>query len=526
MANKGKSSTKDNGPSEPLNEASEAGDVTLDAVDEKTNAVNEPSNGVDESTEAASVDVEISTQVLFSPSPTEWGDCELPLDTESLATPQAPPKSDAVPKVLCDMFNSGARFETAPKFTWNLRKEDKKARLRKELSVSFSVDTIVSSQEIIYGFDSAGIDVDEIISIQRRASNNTWVVSFRSPEAKNIALGVPSITIAGCVVFLGDCENRVQIVNIYEAPTELPDTVLIGRLSHYGKVFSFRRDRIAANIYNGVRTARMRVNVPIPSTIFVAGEPIRIWYPTQPKTCRRCGDPGHLVAQCSSTRCYNCERPGHRVEECDRPKLCGICLKEDHDVSICPFLLYSANVIVQPGDSLYSDVVESISEPAASPTYAGVASRSPEQVEAIKVAQAAAGSQQPPKKPVQKPKPRKKAASESPCAKSVEKKSAEQKIAELKVISESNRKQDRGADRERDHSRGRDAGRDRDRERDRASARDRERDHERHRGHDCSRERDRDRSGRRSQQHRESESSGEDSDYEYVKVKRKHRSRR
>ena len=189
MANKGKSSTKDNGPSEPLNEASEAGDVTPDAVDEKTNAVNEPSNGADESTEAASVDVEISTQVLFSPSPTEWGDCELPLDTESLATPQAPPKSDAVPKVLCDMFNSGARFETAPKFTWNLRKEDKKARLRKELSVSFSVDTIVSSQEIIYGFDSAGIDVDEIISIQRRASNNTWVVSFRSPEGKEHCVG-------------------------------------------------------------------------------------------------------------------------------------------------------------------------------------------------------------------------------------------------------------------------------------------------------------------------------------------------
>ena len=516
MANKGNSSPRDNGPSEAANEVLNSGDVTPDIVGED-NAVNTPSDGANE------MSMECATQVLFSPSPTEWGDCVVPLNDADLSTPQAPPNSDAVPKVLSDMFSSGARFETAPKFTWNLRKEDKKARLRKELSVSFSVDTIVTSQEIIYGFDAAGIDVDDIISIQRRASNNTWVVSFRSPEAKNIALGVPSITISGCTVFLGDCENRVQVVKIYEAPTELPDTVLIGRLCHYGKVFSFRRDRIAANIYNGVRTARMRVHLPIPSTIFVAGEPIRIWYPTQPKTCRRCGDPGHLVAQCSSTRCFNCERPGHRVEECDRPDLCRICLKDDHDVVDCPFLLYSANVIAQPSDSLYSDVVQTISPPAPSPSYAGVASRSPEQMEAIKAAKGTAGSQQPPKGPVRKPNPEKKQANDPPCAK--EKKSVEQKTAESRTSNDGNRKQTRRADRERDHSRGRDAGRERDRERDRASVRDRERDRERHRGRDHSRECDRDRSGRR-HHHHGSASSTEDSDYEFVKVKKKHHSRR
>ena len=147
----------------------------------------------------------------------------------------------------------------------------------------------MSSQEIINGFDAAGIDVDEILPIQQRASDNTWVVSFRSTNAKNVALGVLSVSIAGCTVFLSDCENRVMIVKIYEAPTELPDTVLIGRLSHYGKVFSFRRDRVAANIYNGVRTAKMQLNLPIPPTIFVAGGLIRIWYPSQPKMCIAAG---------------------------------------------------------------------------------------------------------------------------------------------------------------------------------------------------------------------------------------------
>ena len=250
--------------------------------------------------EEVSLDLE-STPILFSPSPANWGDCE-GCETGQVDSPETPSNELLnMPKALSDLFVSGARFETAPNFTW----QSERVRLRKELSVVFSVDTVVSSHDIIIGFDAVGIDPDEILSIQRRASSNSWCVSFRSPEVKNIALGVPSIKIAGCTVFLGDCENRVQIVKIYEAPAELPDTALIGRLSHYGKVFSFRRDRATAAIYNGVRTARMRINLPIPPTIFIAGEPIRIWYPTQPKMCRRCGDVNHVAAKCSSVRCYN-----------------------------------------------------------------------------------------------------------------------------------------------------------------------------------------------------------------------------
>ena len=113
------------------------------------------------------------------------------------------------------MFENGAKFSRVPEFTWSVEKDAKSAKLRKELSVSFSVDTVVSSQEILVGFDAAGIHIDLVISVQRRASNNTWVVAFKSPQAKNAALGVSSISIPGCTVFLGDCENRLQIVKIY-----------------------------------------------------------------------------------------------------------------------------------------------------------------------------------------------------------------------------------------------------------------------------------------------------------------------
>ena len=54
---------------------------------------------------------------------------------------------------------------------------------------------MVSSQDIIVGFDKAGIDVDSIVSIQQRASNNLWVVTFNSKAVKDAALNEPNITI-------------------------------------------------------------------------------------------------------------------------------------------------------------------------------------------------------------------------------------------------------------------------------------------------------------------------------------------
>ena len=109
------------------------------------------------------------------------------------------------------------------------------------------MDTVITSHNVIVGLDEAGVDIDDIASLQRRASNNSWVVTFRSKAVRDAAMNEQSIKVAGCHVLLGDCENRVSIVKIYELPDELPDSLVIGRLSHYGHVISFRRDR--KNIY-------------------------------------------------------------------------------------------------------------------------------------------------------------------------------------------------------------------------------------------------------------------------------------
>ena len=176
------------------------------------------------------------------------------------------------------------------------------------------------------------------------ASNRSWIVSFNSVLTKETVLETTSVEIGGTAVFLGDCENSLLLVKIYEARNELPHTALIGCLSHYGRVLSFRQDKIAQFIDNSVRTARMTLNRHIPNIINVGGEIIRIWYLNQPKTFRNCGSPDQLVKDCNTTRCFNCEMPSHRVEQCDQPRRCTLCLDEDHELMSCPFVIHSANV--------------------------------------------------------------------------------------------------------------------------------------------------------------------------------------
>lgn len=274
-------------------------------------------------------------------SATTWADVSANADDSQDPPTQDTPRAPVpLPDALSHLYRAGTRFKKA--LAWNVGGE--RPKLVKNLSVYFSVDTIVSSQEILEAFDKAGIDIDEITCIQRKASNKTWIVTFDSPVTKEDALEVAAIEIGGVNVFLGDCENRLILVKMYEAPAELPDTALIGRLTHYGRVLSFRRDKIADCIGNGVRTARMRLHRHIPSSINIAGEFIRVWYPTQPKTCRNCGAEDHIAKDCASMRCFNCERPGHHVDECGEPSLCSVCKDADHQLNECPYVLYSANV--------------------------------------------------------------------------------------------------------------------------------------------------------------------------------------
>ena len=151
--------------------------------------------------------------------------------------PRVPPPLE-LPAVMANLQHAGHHFQTVSCELWKVN--GPKVRIKKDCSVCFSVDAVVTNQDIVVGFDRSGIDIDSIISTQRKASNNTWVVTIDSPVFKDAPLNKQSVTSSSRVVFLGDCENKVSIVKLHELPTELPDSVIIGRLSHYQGVKHFR----------------------------------------------------------------------------------------------------------------------------------------------------------------------------------------------------------------------------------------------------------------------------------------------
>ena len=280
---------------------------------------------------------------------------------------------EPVPDKLRDLISaSGIRLVRCEN-AWNI--EGWAARLKKYLSVTFTIEEQVTSEDILDGFESAGFDVTKVASIQRRISNRSWVVSFTEQEEKDRVLSKGRVKINSTMVFMGDADTRTEIVKIFETLDEMPDTVVIGRLSCFGRILSFRRDVAkATSVLNGVRTARMRIARDIPCAIHVAGEKLSIKYSSQPRSCRHYGGFGHFQGDCKELRCYNCDRSGHHAMDSEGSVLCGVCLKSTHPLSECPFVQFSANV-----ESSYAE--------AATPRP----ERTPEQQQAMRaVAEAAA----------------------------------------------------------------------------------------------------------------------------------------
>ena len=409
---------------------------------------------------------------------------------------------DPIPQELREFISLGGVRLVRCENAWNV--DGWAAKLRKNLSVTFSFDGDITGEDILNGFEQAGFNTEKVASIQRRISNRTWVVSFSEQAEKDRVISKGRVTIKGAVVFVGDADCRTDIVKIFEAPDEMPDTVVIGRLSCFGRVLSFRRDVApATGVRNGVRTARMRISRDIPCSIHVAGEALSIKYSSQPRSCRRCGGSGHFANDCKQPRCYNCDLPGHRAMECEESVLCGVCFRSNHPLSECPYVMFSANVAPSYAEAATAD-------PAANPPRT---QRTPEQRDAMRAAAEATKKKETEEnkrrekerreKELQKQKEREKKEREE--EEQREKQREERRRRREKEEQEEKKKEEERAKRredekeeerrKRDDDRGRgyDRARDWSRQRDRHS-RERERDYDHYRDYDRHyRDRDRDR---------------------------------
>ena len=135
-----------------------------------------------------------------------------------------------VPDAIAWMMQNGVDFSRT-RDSWHLSEDN--VSLKKPFSVYFTLETPCSHNDIVMGLVDAGVEYEDILSIQRRLSTSTWVIALRSAEAKSLVLSAWYILIAGQRVFLADCDNRVQLVKVYNSPN----------------VLSFRRDLAADSIF-------------------------------------------------------------------------------------------------------------------------------------------------------------------------------------------------------------------------------------------------------------------------------------
>ena len=172
-----------------------------------------------------------------------------------------------MPEVLRQLVNvSGIRLIATPDNMWNVN--GYAAKLRGGFSVTFSVDDEIARSDVVEAFTKIGVGVEHIYSIQFRNSYRSWCVTFTDQRTKEQVLEKSVVKIGSVSVFVGDADFKTVIVKVYEAAPEMPDTVFIGRLSLYGHVLSFHRDRsIATGILNGVRTVRMRLSKTKDNTV-------------------------------------------------------------------------------------------------------------------------------------------------------------------------------------------------------------------------------------------------------------------
>ena len=108
-------------------------------------------------------------------------------------------------------------------------------------------------------------------------------------------------------------------VYVRDLPYEVPDADVVSVFKAFGVVLSIRPCffKNFPSVANGTRVLQMSFTDPLPSTLYVASSPVRVWHPGQPAFCSVCREPGHLPRDCQySGLCLKCRSPGHKARNC------------------------------------------------------------------------------------------------------------------------------------------------------------------------------------------------------------------
>ena len=111
---------------------------------------------------------------------------------------------------------------------------------------------------------------------------------------------------------------------------------------------------------DGIKTGSRRFQVRLqrkdgvlqhlPSSIQLGAFRGSVFYPGQPKECRKCGSLSHLAAACTQDICRICRSTDHTSAQCPAPVKCNLCSSTNHRFKDCP-LAYSNRVKISASSS-------------------------------------------------------------------------------------------------------------------------------------------------------------------------------
>lgn len=194
----------------------------------------------------------------------------------------------------------------------------------------------VECREVIeYLRDEQDVDVLEMNCVQQGEKAEV-LVSFTSQNRAEQIGALEDIYINGHFTVVVPVEMAKVFVKVFYLPCEVPNGELASALLEFGSVTKVRRDMHPSfpSIETGTRTATMTVKKAIPSYIFVSGFQVKLFHRNQKRTCKLCGQEGHMARACAEIQCYACKKYGHRARECGKVN-CSRCGSTEHMEERC-----------------------------------------------------------------------------------------------------------------------------------------------------------------------------------------------
>lgn len=236
-----------------------------------------------------------------------------------------------------------------------VRPEDENRLPGRLLTAFFRPQIRLPSCDVLSALEEAGLHGSSVACIQRKASGEI-LLTFRKAELKERFV---RSKVNGAPYAIQDVDCPLTFVQIFNAPHELPDSVITQRLADHCEVVTcqpcFFRDIGWENVQDGSPHYHVRMKKPIPSYMHFGKTFIQFCYVGQPKTCRLCHSASNFANTCHTIICFNCEKTGHLVSDCPAPIACNICKATSHLARKCPFSWTNVTEILpdnQPDNTL------------------------------------------------------------------------------------------------------------------------------------------------------------------------------